>query len=118
MRLEGGCRGRGDIPGVGNIAKLSMSKILRLSRDLGLQIPRPPRHPPRLQPDDADALTEPAGNRWPSAVTEWRCSPRRRRSTAAPTRSSATSSASGCSASRRSPSNDKVVPFKDLPKNG
>jgi alkylation response protein AidB-like acyl-CoA dehydrogenase len=28
----------GDIPGVGNIAKLSMSTILRLSRDLGLRI--------------------------------------------------------------------------------
>ena len=31
----------GDIPGMPNVAKLSMSQIVRLTRDLGLQIARP-----------------------------------------------------------------------------
>ena len=39
----------GDIPGMPNVAKLSMSQIVRLTRDLGLRIAGPARHAARLR---------------------------------------------------------------------
>ena len=56
------------------------------------------------------APTRPAAARCRSS----RCSRPARRSTAAPTRCSATSSASACSASRRSPGPAKDTPFREL----
>ena len=93
----------GDIPGAGNLAKLSMSNILRLSRDLGLQLlgPRGTLHgytagttPP--WPTCPPGPWGPWSPRWPSLA-------RVRPSTGAPTRSSTTSSASGSSACPRNP---------------
>ena len=47
---QGGQGGRaGDIPGMPNISKLSMSHIMRLSRDLGLRIAGAVGHAPRLR---------------------------------------------------------------------
>jgi len=60
----------GDIPGVGNIAKLSMSIILRLSRDLGLRIlgPRGTLH--GYDTASAAALGGLPGGGFAAAVTE------------------------------------------------
>ena len=94
----------GDIPGLGNIAKLSMSGILRLSRDLGLRHAGPPRHPACLRAADGEALAELAGRRpGHPGHRDGAVRPGPVRSTGAPTRSSTTSSASGCSACPGSP---------------
>ena len=47
-RLKATRAAGGDIPGMANIAKLSMSDIVRLQRDLGLRIVGAPGHAPRL----------------------------------------------------------------------
>ena len=94
--------GRGPGPEA-NTAKLSMSRITRLSRDLGLAIVGRRRHAHRAPTPRSTAC-------WP----RWRCSRRRCRSTAAATRSRRTSSASGCSGLPSEPRTDKGVPFKEL----
>ena len=93
-----------DIPGMPNVAKLSMSQIVRLTRDLGLRIAGAVRHAARLRRRrEGLAHARRPATPSPAASPRWRCSPRRRPSTAGPTRCSATSSASGCSACPRSP---------------
>ena len=93
----------GDIPGMPNVAKLSMSQIVRLTRDLGLRISaRPACCTPTTATTRPPSSTPPATPS-PAASPRWRCSPRRPRSTAGPTRCSATSSASACWACPRSP---------------
>jgi alkylation response protein AidB-like acyl-CoA dehydrogenase len=54
----------GDVPGAGNLAKLSMSNILRLSRDLGLQMlgPRGTLH--AYTTTGSDALANCPPDRW------------------------------------------------------
>ena len=49
LRLKAAKQSGRDIPGMPNIAKLSMSQIIRLSRDLGLRIIGAGRHAPRLR---------------------------------------------------------------------
>ena len=79
--------------------------------------PRPVRHAPRLQgrgPGPAQrGHRQPVRRRWSPA---WRCSPRPRRSTAAPTRCSATSSASASSASPRRPTTTRRPPSRTSPR--
>ena len=59
-----------DVPGLPNISKLSMSEIVRLQRDLGLQHPRPVRHAPRLQGrGPGGRSTEATGNPFAAMVT-------------------------------------------------
>ncbi|MCB0971968.1 MAG: acyl-CoA dehydrogenase, partial [Acidimicrobiales bacterium] len=58
-----------DIPGIGNIAKLSMSHIVRLQRDLGLAIVGPAGMLHAYTPDDQAALNEATGNPFLVAVT-------------------------------------------------
>ena len=48
MRLKAAKAAGGDIPGMANISKLSMSDIVRLQRDLGLRIVGAGGHAPRL----------------------------------------------------------------------
>ena len=91
-------------PGLGNIAKLSMSRILRLSRDLSGRILGPVRHAARLRRRRRGGAG--GGDRRRGAARHHRVDAVRAgaaRSTAAPTRSSTTSSASGCWACPRSP---------------
>ena len=59
-----------DIPGIGNIAKLSMSRILRLSRDLGLRILGPLGTLHAYNPAERKALDEATGNPFAAMVTE------------------------------------------------
>ena len=92
-----------DIPGLPNIAKLSMSEIMRQSRDVGLRIVGPYGTLHAYNGGGPQGARR--GHRQPvprDGHRAWRCSPRPRRSTAAPTRCSATSSASASSASPRS----------------
>ena len=97
-------RGRGrELPGVGNLGKLAMSEVVRTEPRPRPGDPRSARHAARLharRPQGARRGDRRRRRRRSSP--RWRCSPRRRRSTAAPTRSSATSSASACSGCRRS----------------
>ena len=106
-----------EIPGAGNMAKLAMSRILRLARDLGLRIigPYGTLH---AYTDEADrselfaATGEPEyGSRHRNRVV--RAGPR---STAAPTRSSTTSSGSVRSASPRSRTTTASFPSATSPR--
>src|SRR5579884_2503017 len=60
----------GDIPGLGNIAKLSMSQILRLSRDLGLRILGPHGTLHAYTAEDRTRLDEATGQPANAMVTE------------------------------------------------
>jgi alkylation response protein AidB-like acyl-CoA dehydrogenase len=58
-----------DIPGIGNISKLGMSNIMRLQRDLGLQIVGAAGMLHAYEPDEQQALNEATGNPFLTAVT-------------------------------------------------
>ena len=58
-----------DLPGVGNIAKLSMSHIVRLQRDLGMAIVGPAGTLHAYTPEDQAKLNEATGNPFLVAVT-------------------------------------------------
>ena len=58
-----------DIPGMGNIAKLGMSNIVRLQRDLGLQIVGPAGMLHGYTTEQTAALNEVTGNPFLGAVT-------------------------------------------------
>lgn len=63
-------RGQGkSIPGMGNIAKLSMSNIVRLQRDLGLSIVGAQGMLHAYDPADQEVLNEATGNPFLAAVT-------------------------------------------------
>ncbi|MEY2449467.1 MAG: hypothetical protein QOH79_2943 [Acidimicrobiaceae bacterium] len=59
-----------DIPGMGNISKLSMSEIMRLTRDLGLRIVGPAGMLHAYNTDDRKVLDEATGNPFLGMVTE------------------------------------------------
>ena len=59
-----------DLPGAGNIAKLSMSRIVRLSRDLGLRIVGPLGTLHGYDGAGCQAVEAATGNPWLSTVTE------------------------------------------------
>jgi alkylation response protein AidB-like acyl-CoA dehydrogenase len=59
-----------DIPGIGNISKLSMSEIMRLTRDLGLRIVGPAGMLHAYNTDDRKVLDEATGNPFLGMVTE------------------------------------------------
>jgi alkylation response protein AidB-like acyl-CoA dehydrogenase len=107
-----------DLPGVGNIAKLSMSRIIRLSRDLGLRIVGPAGALHAYDPDDRPALDKAIGNPFVGIVTEMALfSP-------GPSIYGGTDEVQKNILGERvlglpkEPSNDRTVPFRDLPKNG
>ena len=107
-----------DIPGVGNIAKLSMSRILRLSRDLGLQILGPLGTLHAYDPAARPELEKLTGNPAATFVTEMAlfCQ--------GPSIYGGTDEIQHNIIGERvlglpkEPSNDRTVPFKDLPRNG
>jgi alkylation response protein AidB-like acyl-CoA dehydrogenase len=106
----------GDIPGMGNIAKLSMSIILRLSRDLGLRLlgPRGMLHGYDTASDER--LSELAPGRLGGLVTEMALFAQ------APQIYGGTDEIQHNIIGERvlglpkEPNQDKVTPFKDLPK--
>jgi alkylation response protein AidB-like acyl-CoA dehydrogenase len=106
-----------EIPGMGNMGKLAMSRIVRLSRDVGLRIVGPYGTLHAYTDDGREALGEITGQPFLTAVTE---------------------SALGASAPSiyggsdeiqhniigervlglpKEPNNDREVPFRDLPRN-
>jgi alkylation response protein AidB-like acyl-CoA dehydrogenase len=106
-----------EIPGMGNMGKLAMSQIVRLSRDVGLRIVGPYGTLHAYTDEGRDALGEMTGQPFLTAVTE---------------------SALGASAPSiyggsdeiqhniigervlglpKEPNNDREVPFRDLPRN-
>jgi alkylation response protein AidB-like acyl-CoA dehydrogenase len=107
----------GDIPGAGNLAKLSMSNILRLSRDLGLQMlgARGTLHAYRAA--DGEALSDLPAGEWGSIVTDMALF------TQAPPIYGGTDEIQHNIIGERvlglpkEPNNDKVTPFRDLPRN-
>jgi alkylation response protein AidB-like acyl-CoA dehydrogenase len=70
LRLKAAKAAGGDIPGLPNIAKLTMSKIVRLSRDLGLEIAGPYGTLHGYEPHARKALDEATGLPFLSGVTE------------------------------------------------
>jgi alkylation response protein AidB-like acyl-CoA dehydrogenase len=108
----------GSVPGLGNIAKLSMSDILRRTRDLGLQILGPRGMLHGYTASDAKALAERDGNRLATGVTE------------AALFAQGPSIYGGTDEIQhniigervlglpREPSNDRTTPFRELPRNG
>jgi alkylation response protein AidB-like acyl-CoA dehydrogenase len=114
LRIKGGA----DIPGAGNIAKLSMSDILRLQRDLGLRILGALGTLHAYTAADRAALDAQTGQPLAGMVTELALfSP-------GPSIYGGTDQIQKNIIGERvlglpkEPSNDRVVPFKELPKNG
>ena len=58
-----------NVPGIGNIAKLSMSNIVRLQRDLGLEIVGAQGMLHAYEPEDQEAINEATGNPFLAGVT-------------------------------------------------
>ncbi len=70
LRLKAVKEQGGDIPGMPNVAKLSMSQIVRLTRDLGLRILGPAGMLHAYDEDDKDALKHASGDPLAGGITE------------------------------------------------
>jgi alkylation response protein AidB-like acyl-CoA dehydrogenase len=107
----------GDLPGMGNIAKLSMSIILRLSRDLGLRLLGPRGMLHGYDGAAAEALGPLPGGGLGQIVTEMSLFAQ------APQIYGGTDEIQHNIIGERvlglpkEPNNDKVTPFRDLPRN-
>jgi alkylation response protein AidB-like acyl-CoA dehydrogenase len=106
-----------ELPGAGNLAKLAMSRIVRLTRDVGLDVMGPYGTLHAYTPEDRSALDAATGNPFLAAVTEMAMfSP-------APSIYGGTDEVQKNILGERvlglpkEPSNDRTMPFKDLPKN-
>jgi alkylation response protein AidB-like acyl-CoA dehydrogenase len=107
-----------DVPGAGNIAKLSMSRIVRLSRDVGLRILGPLGTLHAYDGEQRAALDKATGNPFAGMVTELSLfSP-------APSIYGGTDEVQRNIIGERilglpkEPNNDRTVAFRELPKNG
>ncbi len=107
-----------DMPGAGNLAKLSMSRILRLSRDLGLRIVGPMGTLHAYDGEHRQVLDEATGNPMLAMITELALfSP-------GPSIYGGTDEIQHNIIGERvlglpkEPNNEKTTPFRDLPKNG
>jgi alkylation response protein AidB-like acyl-CoA dehydrogenase len=107
----------GDIPGMPNVAKLSMSQIVRLTRDLGLRIAGPSGMLHAYDVDDKAALKHATGDPFAGGVTEMALFAQ------APPIYGGTDQVQRNIIGERvlglpkEPSNDRVTPFSQLPKN-
>ena len=108
----------GDLPGLGNMAKLSMSHILRLSRDLGLRVLGPYGTLHGYTAEDRKALDAATGLPLGAMVTDMALF------APGPSIYGGTDEIQHNILGERvlglpkEPSNDRATPFKDLPKNG
>jgi alkylation response protein AidB-like acyl-CoA dehydrogenase len=106
-----------DIPGIGNIAKLSMSEILRLTRDLGLAILGPYGTLHAYDDADRDTLDKATGNPFIAGITEMALFAQ------GPAIYGGTDQIQHNIIGERvlglpkEPNNDKTLPFSQLPKN-
>ena len=106
-----------EIPNVGNMAKLSMSLILRLSRDLGLRILGPYGTLHAYTDEDREELWAATGEPRHAGVTEaalFAQGPMIYGGTDQIQHNIIGERALGLP---KEPNNDRVVPFRDLPKN-
>jgi len=107
----------GDIPGMPNVSKLSMSQIVRLSRDLGLRISGPAGMLHAYDVDGKAALREATGDPLAGGVTEMALFAQ------APPIYGGTDQVQRNIIGERvlglpkEPNNDRVTPFSQLPKN-
>ncbi len=107
----------GDIPGMPNVAKLSMSQIVRLTRDLGLRIAGPAGMLHAYDGDDKAALKHATGDPFAGGITEMALFAQ------APPIYGGTDQVQRNIIGERvlglpkEPSNDRVTPFSQLPKN-
>ena len=110
--------GQPDIPGGPNISKLSMSNILRLQRDVGLRIIGMLGTLHAYNGEDREVLNKATGNPFIGMVTEgalFAQGPPIYGGTDQIQRNIIGERVLGLP---KEPNNDKVTPFKDLPKNG
>ena len=107
----------GDIPGMPNVAKLSMSQIVRLTRDLGLRISGPAGMLHAYDSDDKAALKHATGDPFAGGITEMALFAQ------APPIYGGTDQVQRNIIGERvlglpkEPNNDRVTPFSQLPKN-
>ncbi len=107
----------GDIPGMPNIAKLSMSQIVRLTRDLGLRILGPAGTLHAYESDEKAALKHATGDPFAGGITEMALFAQ------APPIYGGTDQVQRNILGERvlglpkEPNNDRVTPFSQLPKN-
>ncbi len=117
LRLKAVKAGGGDIPGMPNISKLSMSNIMRLSRDLGLQISGAAGMLHGYNHQDRAALQAATGNTLVGLVTEMAMFAQ------APSIYGGTDQIQRNILGERvlglpkEPNNDRTTPFAELPKN-
>jgi len=106
-----------DIPGMPNVAKLSMSQIVRLTRDLGLRISGPAGMLHAYDADDKASLVQATGDPFAGGVTEMALFAQ------APPIYGGTDQVQRNIIGERvlglpkEPNNDRVTPFSELPKN-
>ena len=118
LRLKAAKATGGDIPGLPNIAKLTMSNIVRLSRDLGLEIAGPYGMLHGYDPGARKALDEATGLSFLGGITEMALFAQ------APPIYGGTDQVQRNIVGERvlglpkEPGFDKNTPFKELPKNG
>jgi alkylation response protein AidB-like acyl-CoA dehydrogenase len=117
LRLKAAKKAGKDIPGMGNIAKLSMSDMMRLSRDLGLRIVGAGGMLHAYKDEDRAAIDDATGNPFLAMITGmalWAQGPPIYGGTDQIQRNIIGERVLGLP---KEPNNDKVVPFADLPKN-
>jgi alkylation response protein AidB-like acyl-CoA dehydrogenase len=107
----------GDIPGIGNIAKLSMSIILRLSRDLGLRLlgPRGTLH--SYDSAGTDALASLQAGPLGAMVTDMALFAQGPQIYGGTDEIQHNIIGERVLGLPKEPNNDKVIPFRDLPRN-
>ena len=116
-RLKATRSAGGDIPGMANIAKLGMSTIVRLQRDLGMSIVGPQGMLHAYDPPAQKVLDDATGNPFLAAVTMtalYAQAPPIYGGTDQIQRNIIGERVLGLP---KEPNNDKVVPFSELPKN-
>jgi alkylation response protein AidB-like acyl-CoA dehydrogenase len=117
LRVKAVKEAGGDVPGMPNVAKLSMSQIVRLTRDLGLRISGPSGMLHAYDADDKASLVQATGDPFAGGVTEMALFAQ------APPIYGGTDQVQRNIIGERvlglpkEPNNDRVTPFSALPKN-
>jgi alkylation response protein AidB-like acyl-CoA dehydrogenase len=117
LRLKAAKQAGRDIPGMGNLAKLAMSDMMRLSRDVGLRIVGPAGMLHAYTDDARPAIDEATGNPFLGMVTGlalWAQGPPIYGGTDQIQRNIIGERVLGLP---KEPNNDKTMPFSQLPKN-
>jgi alkylation response protein AidB-like acyl-CoA dehydrogenase len=117
LRMKAVKEAGGDIPGLPNVAKLSMSQIVRLTRDLGLRIAGPAGTLHAYEVDEKADLAKIIGNPFVGGITEMALfaqAPPIYGGTDQVQRNIIGERALGLP---KEPNNDRVTPFSELPKN-